>query len=132
MRILNVAIAIAAACVFSGGCLSPKTSGLLVEKGRLTIGNASFGLGIDISQDASRLTDDGFLHVQVELKNNDERDYSFQYRFVWMDKDGLEMKHALSPWRQVVLHGRELATIEAVSTVKGAADFRLYMRQNDR
>ena len=118
------------AAAFSG-CLSPKTSGVWVEKGRLYIEDAAFATNIDIVQDSMERTPEGFLHVQVTVRNSNQHDYRCQYRFEWKTEQGMVQTHAHMPWRPAVLHGRDVTPLEAVSPLQGTADFRLSIRRAD-
>ena len=113
------------------GCLSPKTSGLWVEKGRLYLEDAAFATNLDIVQDAMERTPEGFLHVQVTVRNANQHDYRCQYRFEWKTDQGMVQTHAHTPWRPAVLHGRDVTPLEAVSPLQGTADFRLSIRRAD-
>lgn len=124
---------LAVLCVTSAlaGCLSPKTSGLWVEKGRLYLEDAAFATNLDIVQDAMERTPEGFLHVQVTVRNTNQHDYRCQYRFEWKTAQGMVQTHAHTPWRPAVLHGRDVTPLEAVSPLQGTADFRLSIRRAD-
>ena len=113
------------------GCLSPKTSGLWVEKGRLYVEDAAFVTNLDIVQDSMERTPEGFLHVQVTVRNSNQHDYRCQYRFEWKTEQGMVQTHAHTPWRPAVLHGRDVTPLEAVSPLQGTADFRLSIRRAD-
>lgn len=115
--------------VLSGGCLSPRTSGLAVERGRLTVEDASFASNLLLREDCMERTSEGFLHVQVALKNANRRDYACQYRFVWKNADGMVLTQAKTHWTPLVLHGAEEKMLDAVSPVPNAADFRLVLRR---
>ena len=121
-------IAVVFAALLSG-CLSPKTSGVWVEKGHLNIEDAAFALNLELVQDAMERTPEGFLHVQVTVRNNNQQDYRCQYRFEWKTKQGMVQTHSPTPWRPLVLHGRDVAPLEAVSALQGADDFRLSIRR---
>lgn len=115
--------------VLSGGCLSPRTSGVVVEKGRLTIEDAAFATNLVLLEDRMERTPEGFLHAQVTLKNANRRDYACQYRFVWKNADGLVLSHARTHWTPLVLHGSEEKALDVVSPIPNAADFRLVLRR---
>lgn len=119
-----------ALCILSG-CFSPRTSGIGVEKGRLFIEDSSFALNLDLVQDIREKTAEGFLHVHVSLRNTNHQDYKCQCRFEWKTPQGLVQKHAVTPWRPLVLHGRETMTLDAVSPLQGTDDFRLVIRRID-
>lgn len=123
-------VCIAATCL-ACGCLSPKTSGVAVEKGRLLIYDPSFALNLEMVQDARERTAEGFLHVQAKVQNTNQTDFRCQYRFEWKTSQGLVQTHAMTPWRPVVMHGRDETVFEATSTVQGSEDFRLAIRRTD-
>lgn len=127
VAVLGCALAVAAGT----GCLRGRmTSGVVVEKGRLMIEDPSFALNLEPEgEDRRTLTKEGFLHAQVTLKNTNRHDYRCQYQFVWFDEAGMAMAHALTPWKPLVLHGRETKNLDAVASVQGAADFRLKVRR---
>ena len=127
MKINKIAFAVAALAI--AGCLSPRTSGVWVEKGHLYIEDAAFALNLDLVQDAMERTPEGFLHVQVTVQNTNQQDYPCQYRFEWKTKQGMVQTHASTPWRPVVFHGRDVVPLEAVSPLQGTDDFRLSIRR---
>jgi len=122
-------IAVVTAFLALAGCLSPKTSGVWVEKGHLYIEDAAFALNLNLVQDAMERTPEGFLHVQVTVQNTNQQDYPCQYRFEWKTKQGMVQTHASTPWRPVVFHGRDVVPLEAVSPLQGTDDFRLSIRR---
>ena len=129
MKMLSI-VCVAAACLVSG-CLSPKTSGVVVEKGRLLVHDPSFALNLEMVQDARERTPEGFLHVQATVRNTNQRDFRCQYRFEWKTPQGLVQTHAMTPWRPVVMHGRDETVFEATSTLAGTDDFRLAIRREN-
>ena len=110
------------------GCLTPRTDGMSVEKGRLQIDNVPFSLNLEMVQDAMYKTPEGFLRVQVTLQNKNREDFDCQYRFVWKDKDGLTLTHAQSSWKPLVLHGKQNTIVEGVAPIGVATDFKLVIR----
>lgn len=121
-------VSVAVTCLVCG-CLSPKTSGVVVEKGRLLIHDPSFALNLEMVQDAREKTPEGFLHVQATVRNTNQADFRCQYRFEWKTAQGLVQTHAMTPWRPVVMHGRDETVFEATSTLAGTDDFRLAIRR---
>ena len=110
------------------GCLTPRTDGMSVEKGRLQIDNVPFSLNLEMVQDAMYKTPEGFLRVQVTLQNKNREDFDCQYRFVWKDKNGLTLTHAQSSWKPLVLYGKQKTVVEGVAPISAAADFKLAIR----
>jgi uncharacterized protein YcfL len=132
MKRFCVAAAVLAALLAASGCLRGNlTSGVAAENGRLAIEDPAFAMNLELEQDARTRTNEGFLHAQVTLKNTNRQDYPCQYKFEWFDEAGMAMKHASTPWRPLVLHGRETKDLDAVAPIQGAADFRLKIRRAD-
>ena len=128
----RVIVFLSAVCAAAlSGCYTPRTSGVMVEKGRLFIEDPAFAVNIDLVRDACETTNEGFLHAQVTLKNTNREDYRCQYRFEWRDKNGMMQSHQPTPWRPLVLHGREIKDLDAVSLLQNTADFRLTLRRED-
>lgn len=123
--ILSAALAV----LSLAGCSFARTSGVMVEKGRIYIEDPAFAANIEVVQDMREVMPDGFLHAQVTLKNANRTDYECQYRFEWRDKSGMMQKHAPAPWRPLFLHGRTTETVDAVCPLANADDFRLFIRR---
>ncbi len=121
-------VSIFPALLLASGCLSPVTAGISAEGGRVSIENEEFGSRVRLVEDRTVFIGGGFLKAQVTLHNNEKRDVSAQYKFIWIDKNGLTMKSAETVWNHLSLHGREEMVIEAVCPVHGAADFRFVLR----
>ena len=111
------------------GCSFPRTSGVMVEKGRLFIEDPAFASNIEVVHDIREKTPEGFLQAQVVVKNTNRTDYECQYRFEWFRGNGMKQTHAETPWRPILLHGRETAEMSAVSPLQGTEDFRLAIRR---
>ena len=111
------------------GCLTSRTSGVMVERGRLFVEDPAFAANIEVIRDACGKTNEGFLHAQVTLKNTNRDDFRCQYRFEWRDANGMIQTHQSSLWYPLLLHGREVKDLDAVSLQQNAADFRLAIRR---
>ena len=117
------------ACAAFSGCMNERTSGVMVEKGRIYIEDPAFASNIEVVRDIREKTPEGFLHAQVTVKNTNRTDYECQYRFEWIRGNGMKHTHAETPWRPILLHGRETTEMEAVSPLQGTEDFRLAIRR---
>ena len=130
MNRILVGISALSLSVFTG-CSFPRTSGVMVEKGRLFIEDPAFASNIEVVQDFREKTPEGFLHAQVTVKNTNRTDYECQYCFEWREESGIVMIHVPTPWRPCTLHGRETKNIDAICPRPGAEDFRLKIRRAD-
>lgn len=125
------AMAVAAGLLAMAGCVGPDTSGMSTERGRLQVENRALSSRVELVQDQTVFTDNGFLKVQVTVRNMSKRDTRVQYRFIWKDRNGMTLKNADMPWRTLTLYGREETVIEGVCPVSKAADFRLVVRPSE-
>ena len=125
----TILLSIVCCCALcTGGCLSRKSAGVAAERGILQVEDRTFATRLDVVQDQTVLLDGGFLKAQVTLKNTGRRDATFQYRYLWKDRDGMTLKRAETLWTPLELHGREEAVVEGICPVPGSADFRLVIR----
>lgn len=122
MMILFATIAVAFA-----GCITD-TSGIVVEKGKLTVHNRRLASHMSLTHHLKRDTTTGFVHVQAVLQNADYGDIQFQYRFEWYDADGMLIEETSPMWHTARVHGKDRKVLEGVSESRQAADFRLVVR----
>ena len=127
MRNLIIVFAIALSAVLFG-CATKDTSGIVVEKDHMVVYNARFASHISMEYQLKRTTESGFIQVQSWLQNTDSGDIRFQYRFEWLDKDGMLIRESNPTWHVATVHGRDRLPLEGVSETRRAADFRLVVR----
>jgi uncharacterized protein YcfL len=70
-------------------------------------------------------TPDGFLKVQAEFYNGTNARAEVNYRFEWIDEQGMQIQTPLSSWKRVSLAGRESVMIQGMAPTKNAVDFKL-------
>ncbi len=71
----------------------------------------------------------GLLKVQVKLKNLDTEQRRVNYRFVWLDEDGMKVRSSLSAWRPKVLEAKETVWISAVAPQPNVNSFQFKMQE---
>lgn len=123
----TLAILVAALASAFAGCITD-TSGIAVEKGKLTVYNRRLAAHMTLTHHLRRDTKTGFVHVQAVLSNADYSDIQFQYRFEWYDADGMLIEETSPMWHTARVHGKDRKVLEGVSESKSAADFRLIIR----
>ncbi len=74
---------------------------------------------------------DDILTVAVPTRSIGDERYILDYRFVWYDKDGFEVKPAMS-WREVVLEPKEQKRLQANALDKKAQDWKIEIRWANR
>ncbi len=67
------------------------------------------------------------FEAQVILKNESDRDLSFEYRFIWYDAHGYELSNMTS-WLPAVLGGKESKGFRSAAPGANAAGFKLMVR----
>ena len=126
MRI-SLAIVASALCFAFAGCISD-TSGISVEKGKMTVYNQRLAAHMTLTHHLKRDTKTGLVHVQAVLQNADCSDMELQYRFEWYDSDGMLIEETSPMWHTARVHGKDRKVLEGVSESKSAVDFRLIIR----
>ena len=109
------------------GCVSD-TSGIRIEDSRLIVDNPRFASHFRISHHLKRKLETGLMQVQLTIQNDDRGDVRFQYRFEWLDADGMLFEEMSPMWQVASIHGKDKKVLEGVSESKQAADFRLVIR----
>ena len=115
-------------CTALCGCLSSATSGTRINDGTIMSNNPAFASHFKAYRDTSIVTPEGFRRVQVRLENLERANRQLQYRFQWIDENGMAMSAAKPLWKVLTIHGRDIVELEAICPILGAADFRLDLR----
>lgn len=122
-------------------CQAPKTYGMttgaMLQAGggmetMLLVDNPKLARHLQVIAHHANRRDDGFIVAQMELSNNDSRDYVCQYRFSWFDDNAMELYPGSRPWEQKILHGGEVVRLQAVSPYPGATRFKVQIRNITR
>ena len=129
MNFQKILIATAAAIALAG-CAT--TSGIEVGRDYVRVDDPAFASKVKILHNKCEKNPEGFLHVQVEVKNICNGDFSFLYCFEWRDENGMIQTHQPFIWRQKELHGGEVWNLDGVSSLQNATDFRLKLRWLDK
>lgn len=69
------------------------------------------------------------IKVQATVENLKNRLRTLNYKFEWVDRDGMAVDSPNETWKSIQLQGRETATISTVSVTPRAVDFRLKFRE---
>lgn len=125
MKLLLMILSLLAVVVT--GCVSD-TSGIRIEDSRLIVDNPRFASHFRISHHLKRKLETGLMQVQLTIQNDDRGDVRFQYRFEWLDADGMLIEETSPMWQVASIHGKDKKVLEGVSESKQAADFRLVIR----
>jgi uncharacterized protein YcfL len=69
------------------------------------------------------------LKVQATLENLRSSQRTVNYKFEWIDQDGMALDSANETWKSLPLQGRESTTISTVAVSPRAVDFKLKFRE---
>ena len=69
------------------------------------------------------------LKIQATVENLRNSTRNVNYKFEWIDQDGMALDSANETWKTLRLQGRETTSISTVSISPKAVDFRLKFRE---
>lgn len=69
------------------------------------------------------------LKVQATIENLKNNLRTLNYKFEWVDQDGMAVSSPNETWKSIQLQGRETTTISTVAVTPRAVDFRLKLRE---
>jgi uncharacterized protein YcfL len=69
------------------------------------------------------------LKIQATVENLSSSARTFNYKFEWVDQDGMSVNSPNETWKSLPLQGRETSTIGTVAISPKAVDFRLKFRE---
>jgi uncharacterized protein YcfL len=69
------------------------------------------------------------LKIQATVENLKSSPRTVNYKFEWVDVDGMSVGSPNEVWKSLTLQGRETQTISTVSISPKAVDFRLKFRE---
>lgn len=83
-------------------------------------------------QEVSKREVNGLMQAQVVLQNKSYKDLAIEYRFTWLDRDGIVIKTPLTTWMPVNASAKETLYIKTLAPVRGAADFECAIRYRNQ
>ncbi|MEO6995102.1 MAG: YcfL family protein [Lacunisphaera sp.] len=69
------------------------------------------------------------IKIQATVENLRNSERTVNYKFEWIDQDGMALDSSNETWKTLRLQGRETTTISTVSISPRAVDFRLKFRE---
>lgn len=69
------------------------------------------------------------LKIQATVENLKSSTRTVNYKFEWVDQDGMSVGSPNETWKSLTLQGRESQTISTVAISPKAVDFRLKFRE---
>lgn len=127
--------AIIGLCVFSAGChtvnstersQSQATPNVVEDYRILTDGDLKSKAAI-VQVIEGRTS--GLLKIQAEIRNTTLTRQGFNYRFEWIDQEGMLVSSQMSSWKQVSLAAKESTMISGIAPTPKVVDFKLKLIQ---
>lgn len=116
-------------CGLAGGCVSsaPTTVEKQGAEYKVTANSLVLNNHIRVVERSTRLVN-GLLEAQVRGQNVKGKDVQFEYRFVWLDKDGVRIDTGMTVWKPLGLHAKEVALMTGLASSPEAVDFLMAVR----
>lgn len=121
--LLSLVAAAAAGCISSAPTEVEKRGAEYV----VTLNSLLLDNHIRVEERSTRRTN-GLLEAQVRGQNISREDVQFEYRFIWLDADGIRLDTGTSTWKQMALHAKESAFMTGICPSPDATDFLMSVR----
>lgn len=86
-------------------------------EGRLEVVNVAAGKAGDVAR------------ASVEVKNDSNFSYKFEYRFKWYDANGMEINPESSAWAPVAIMANETKSLQSLAPNPTGATFKLFLQE---
>jgi uncharacterized protein YcfL len=115
--------------VLAGGCNSVGPTTIEKEGAEYRVVAHSLLLHnhIRVVERSTRLVN-GLLEAQVRGQNMKDKDVQFEYRFLWLDKDGVKLDTEMTTWKPLALTPKEIALMSGMAPTPEAVDFLMAIR----
>jgi uncharacterized protein YcfL len=133
---LGGALAVTALALLFGGCQNVNTyenaesraTPTYVADKRVVTDNTLAGTVRVVSINQATVSGN-LLKIQATVENLKSSVRTVNYKFEWVDVDGMAVNSPNETWKSLTLQGRETTTISTVAITPKAADFRLKFRE---
>ena len=119
-----------------GGC--GRTSGI---EGHMSVEDGQFSKWVVIQNyrlasdveivDARGVMVGDLIKANVVLASRTHGTLALQYKFVWFDRNGLEISPDSTPWQPVIIYGRDQKVLQGVGPSPAAKEFKVVLRERD-
>ncbi|HEY0864056.1 MAG TPA: YcfL family protein [Lacunisphaera sp.] len=133
---LGGALAVTALALLFGGCQNVNTyenaesraTPTYVADKRVVTDNTLAGTVRVVSINQATVSGN-LLKIQATVENLKSSPRTVNYKFEWVDVDGMSVNSPNEVWKSLPLQGRETTTISTVAISPKAVDFRLKFRE---
>lgn len=123
-RILTALAILAVAIGLAASCRTP-SSGVTVESypsTKITLNSKLVSGRVQVVEYAA-VKRNNKLQAQITVQNVVQRDVPFEYRFRWLNSDGMMLDSGLSTWVPISISAKEKSPINAIASSREADDF---------
>lgn len=94
----------------------------------VSVNNAGLARSLQIVDMKASTTENGLLKASVSLISKKRGTREFQYKFSWYDATGIEVEPEASPWKPVIIYGKEAKSLQDVAPNATVTEFRVKLR----
>ncbi len=126
-------LACAAIVLLATSChrLKPTSAGISVEsypQTQVRVNSVLFGGWFKVVQSAVARGDNGLLQATITVASLKNSDCQIEYRYRWLDTNGIEVTSGASVWRPLSVGAMERKALTGIAPAKNASDFVLDVR----
>lgn len=129
--LLAVAVGLLAGCATNVNTVEraqPQAAPTYIADKRVVTDNTLAGMVRVVAINQSTVSGN-LLKVQATIENRKNSLRTLNYKFEWIDRDGMAINSPNETWKSVQLQGRETTTIATVAINPRAVDFVLKLRE---
>jgi uncharacterized protein YcfL len=83
---------------------------------------------IEVDKTSLSLVEGGLPQARAILKNDTSKELKFEYKFVWLDTEGVPLDETDRPWRPAKLAGKDRMTVTGTAPFDRARRFQIQIR----
>lgn len=84
---------------------------------------------IEVDKTSLSLVEGGLPQARAVLKNDTSKELKFEYKFVWLDTEGVPLDETDRPWRPAKLSGKDRMTVTGTAPFDRARRFQIQIRE---
>ena len=98
------------------------------ERIRVDFNDIALRNSLKVESAVSR-SENGFLVVELKVRNTGPRNLPCEWRTTFRDKDGMDLSVSANPWTPVVLDGTATGTLARTAPMPGAEKAEFHLRE---
>jgi uncharacterized protein YcfL len=131
-RVLLITMLLATAGMITACRSITPSAGITVDtypETSITVNSKIVGKYLEVLEyNARSLPGSDILQGQITVQNKSKDDIQMEYRFKWLDGDGMVVDTGMSIWKQVSISAKEKKSLKATAPNKKVEDFEVMVR----